>query len=77
MRPCEHCSNPDKDNWLRRCRYSWYLPNSEGWKRSGADPPCAWDAYVERQRPRERRGCVFSFIILAVLAGLSLAFILL
>lgn len=44
--PCEHCGSPDRS---RQCRYSWYLPYREDWKKSGADAPCYCDDYAESE----------------------------
>ncbi len=48
--PCEHCGSPDRS---RQCRYDWYLPNRDDWKKSGADAPCYMDEYEEDQAKRE------------------------
>jgi hypothetical protein len=68
--PCQHCGSPDR---ARQCRYYWYLPYRDEWKRSGADAPCYGDDYAETEMRHVRSLNRKNLLLLLLLAGALVA----
>lgn len=71
--PCRHCNTPDPK---RQCRYYWWLPFADDWKKSGADRPCDADRYaedLERADSQLRRKISLAIVALVALVIWGLA----